>query len=307
MATERQRCGSSLGRAAPDVTVAVLMTGNIWSLENFRDVVMPSVQHSFLCPGYDTFLVTSDRVYLRSPPEYLTEEMLNSTGTFATVQLVSWEEYKLPKDKAAKRCDHFKPPRMNHVGLLQQFLKFPVAYASMQARENARGHSYDFVVRTRPDIKILESLPHVRHLFHQLRRPNGNKNMSTHPSDFSGLVASRAVANAGVPVADIVVWDDQFAMMMRSSASDFFNLVPQAYMMCHAAETWARACGLTMQEAVESVQAKRIPCCPLRTIAVIGNTVVRDCGSVRAEHCFERTVMTAWGSDHRNVTPTDLY
>ena len=306
MTPEQDHCSTKASPTSVKLTVAVLMTGNIWSLPYFREVTMPSLQRNFWCPGYDGFLVTSDRVYMKAPAEYIDEGLLwnaSFSNAFISVQLISWEENKLPKEKAAKRCDHFKPTRTNHVGLLQQFLKWPVAYAAMRNAEEARGHSYDYVVRLRPDFKVVEALPHIKHIFHQFRRVN--KNTSSYSRyDFGG---PEGYNTSDSIVSDVVIWDDQFAVMPRYAARSFFTLAPQAFMVCHPAEIWEQACGLETIQAVHNMRAKRIPCTPIRTIAPLGRKIIRDCGSVLADRCFGRTVLNAWGHEHQMARPSDFF
>jgi hypothetical protein len=169
---------------------------------------------------------------------------------------------------------------INHVALLMQVHKFGALFAAMRHVEIKAREEYKYVVRTRPDAYFhLPNLPHVSEMFAFYRDSTSNgellKNIRT---QFGGPINATQTA----VLADIVTWDDQFAMMHRPGAEAYFLGAQISYTKCYNWTAWGRACGLSDSVAAQYINVKkRVPCCPVRLVSAEFDVVVRDCGDLK--------------------------
>jgi hypothetical protein len=99
-------------------------------------------------------------------------------------------------------CRHYDPPRLNHLAMIGQFLKFPLAYRAMTAEEARGGFAYDFVVRARPDLVYLHPFPRIDHFFEQ--RSTYNRK-----ADKRDAFGGPKMETSAYPKADVLTFDDQ--------------------------------------------------------------------------------------------------
>ena len=206
--------------AAP-ARVAVCMSGRTRSLAYTRDVVMPSYVKHMERPLTDLFVLLGDRLLVRGEPPIAEEEahrIFQQARSLRSFHLSSFG-LRVPTDWGHSMCAHFVPRRMGQPGTAVQMLKLPGVFAAVLREERLRGERYDFVVRTRPDLLILVPLPPIPALFtnYSVVQP-GKKGAAV----LSGLPAPADESAAPAPrepvAADIVTWDDQFAIARRDAA-----------------------------------------------------------------------------------------
>jgi hypothetical protein len=292
--------------------VAVCMTGRTRSLAYTSEVVMPSYVARFERPGMDLFVVLGDRLLARGDPPIDPEEarlVFEQSRNLRSFHLSSLN-LRVPVDWGHSMCKHFEHPRrIGQPGTAVQMLKLPAAFAAVVREERSRGRGYGFVVRTRPDLAILYPLPTVAHLYttFALVQP-GKKSAAV----LSGLPPPIDEAAAPAPretvAADVITWDDQFAIARRDAAEALMVGSAQTASECHNASIWASACGISLLAARRAVDARQPPpCCPVRTIAPHFGVVVRECGDLKRSGCvsvpwmrgapcacFETCTMTTW-------------
>ena len=251
------------------------MTGNLRTVADFQERASTSFMKNFWRPGYDVFLVVGDALSSKSRISgYVTSAQLRNSslgGVLRSLNVVSIGEIKLdgdPRDPFGQvRCRHFDPPRLNHIAMIGQFMKFPLAYNAMIKEEIQQGFTYEFVIRARPDLVFIHEFPPLDHFFegHRTYHPKVDKR-GAFGGPFKEL---NYESNEHNLKADVVTFDDQvraikptsyvlranfavifvqFAIMTRHAADGFFNGVPQAYLECQDHKTWAKACGVTSEQ-----------------------------------------------------------
>lgn len=295
----------SLPLAPSKEKVAVLMTGNLRSLDVFVKSVMPNYFKFFHRKGYDLFLVTSERLdpMASSPesPKLLTEQdwvsMAESAGgTIKKVDLVTTGAYSVfgghggmclskyyyphePSDRVAR----FSFPRGNMLTLMLMYHKFAIAFASMRAEEYKSGIPYDYVFRHRPDMVVCRPLPAAAAMFAFYRDSRSTGEAYRGDRNFGGRHAD--LADDAPLLADIVTFDDQFALMPRSSADAYFLGMQKVTTKCYGALDWSIACGVPLEVAVQRLKSSEgaFQCRETRLVSVEFDLIIRDCGDLKPQ------------------------
>lgn len=278
-----------MANASASPRVAVCMTGKTRSLAYTRDIVMPSYVARFERPEMDLFVVLGDRLLARGDPSVDPDEARRAfelhTRNLRSFHLSSFN-LRVPTDWGHSMCAHFHPRRVGQPGTAMQMLKLPAAFAAVVREERTRGR-YEFIVRMRPDLTILVPLPSVANLYATYSRVQPGKQSG---SVLSGLPPPTDEASAPTPreavTADVITWDDQFAIARRDAADALMVGSAQTASECHNASIWASACGISLRAARRAVDARQPPpCCPVRTIAPHFGVVVRECGDLKRSGC----------------------
>lgn len=288
--------------------VAVLMTGNMRSLDFFVKSVLSSYFKYFNREGYDLFLVTSEKLdpmaQEQESPRLLTERDWVSMaeifgGTIKKVDLVTTpytfqfpgpplgnecrSTYYFPHIPAAK-VTPFKATKGNGLGMLLMLQKFSVAFASMRAEEIQSGVLYDYVFRHRPDTVVCRPLPDAAAMFTFYR--DSRSTGAAYRGDVSFGGRHDDLPDNAPLLADIVTFDDQFALMPRSSADAYFLGMQKVTTKCYGASDWSIACGIPLEQAVQRLntvgKAGAPVCREIRLVSVEFNLTIRDCGDSRS-------------------------
>lgn len=284
--------------------VAVLMTGNVRSFDM-------AFKHSFTSyfkfvhrKGYDLFLATSEMLDPMSndpgSPRLLNVEDWVSIvkyfgGTIKRVDLVTTpytyngggectSSYFYPFIRSAA-VKPFQSQKGNKLALLSMYHKFSLAFASMRAEELLTNSLYDYVFRCRTDMIACRPFPPAAAMFAFYRDSRSTGERDRGDVNFGGR-RSRNVPTEIPLFADIVMWDDQMALMPRSSADAYFLGVQKVATKCYTAAEWSIACGLPYEVAEQRLKESggASPLCrETRLVSVEFDVIVRDCGDTKRE------------------------
>jgi hypothetical protein len=165
--------------------------------------------------------------------------------------------------------------------LLFQFHKFSIAWASMRAEEMTSGIIYDFVFRTRPDLLFCRPVPPASSMFAFYRDSRSTGGAWRDDQSFGGRMV-RGVPKELPLLADIVIWDDQFALMLRKSAEAYFVGMQRVTSKCYGKDQWAIACNIP-EDLAETRISRGGLCSISRLVSADFNVTIRDCGDMKID------------------------
>jgi hypothetical protein len=152
-----------------------------------------------------------------------------------------------------------KPPCLGSLRMFPTVQRFAACFTMMQDAERARGARYDFLVRMRPDVRVLLPLPRLDELFRSY--------------------------GAG---KDALLYEDQMSISPRSIAASL-TVTPQlAYRSCVTLAMWAQACGEAQRVDtwLSTSGGASAPCCPMLLVSLFDDVALRDCGDVQGGTCM---------------------
>ena len=170
-------------------------------------------------------------------------------------------------------------------------------------------------VRMRPDAKVVRPLPHIIDMFEYYRNASaaGRSLTDQHVREqFGGLVIPQVEKTGRPLLADVVAFDDQFAIASRHrGAEPYFLGAQKVFSKCYNESSWAIACSKPVTLMRGKVSSRVEGCAPIRLIsAEFDDVIIRDCGMLqdanfRCENVAEArrrgTEMCMMTTDHWRV------